>query len=343
MTLILLPDEGKERRLVFYLAMEEYVAGNIDVLLKGKPSKEAFFLWQASPTVIFGRNQVMEAEVNVRYCREHGISLYRRKSGGGCVYSDRGNIMHSFVTGSTDVGKVFDWYLDKFSAALRGCGIDARRSGRNDILVGGKKVSGNAFFRMPNSSVLHGTLLYDTDLDVMEHAISPSSAKISSKGVSSVRQHVANLKPLMEYFPEADGIDGLKKYLSESFCMFGHGMDTIMLSHEQVSDIEMIEAEYLNPDFIYGRNHKFSKCRKMRINDVGDISVEVDMDGQSIVGCRMTGDFLFLKNGLNDRLSASLAGVLCDAGHVSGALRDIDIGEYVTGLDKDVIVSLITE
>ena len=169
---IVLPDDG-QRLLVFYLAMEEYVPRILGQLPGPKGSHEAFFTWQVPPTVIFGRNQVMEAEINLEYCREHKVNLFRRKSGGGCVYADLGNIMISYITDSTDVAFNFDRYLQRLTLILRKAGLNAERSGRNDILVNGRKVSGNAFFHKPEASIVHGTMLYDSDFEALTSAITP--------------------------------------------------------------------------------------------------------------------------------------------------------------------------
>lgn len=190
---IALPD-NIDRPLEFYLAMEEFVAREID-------EDSAFFLWQTAPTVVCGRNQLIQSEANVDYCHERGIRIVRRKSGGGCVYSDRGNIMLSCVEKGENVGFMFDRYLRRLALELRRMGIDAQTSGRNDILVEGKKVSGNAFYKIPNGKcVMHGTLLFDSDFDMLRQAITPSEAKLRSHGVASVRQRVANLK---EFFRRA--------------------------------------------------------------------------------------------------------------------------------------------
>lgn len=235
MRYISLPDDSR-RRLVFYLAMEEYVA---DVLGEG------FFLWQVPPTVIFGRNQDMEAEVNLQYCREHGIQYYRRKSGGGCVYSDYGNVMISYVVPSGGVRDVFSDYLDKLCSALSGLGMDAVSSSNNDVLVGGRKVSGNAFFVHPSASIVHGTLLYDADFTELSRAITPSREKLESHGVKSVRQRVANLKDLGL---ELD-IQGLKDTLKTAFTDSEYVLDS-----SDIAAIEKIEATYLDPAFIIGKS-----------------------------------------------------------------------------------------
>ena len=181
-----LPDPHATRILPFYLAMEEYAARIIG-------EDDIFFMWQVEPTVIFGRNQLIDSEVNVDYCREHGIAFYRRRSGGGCVYADRDNIMFSYITRSDEVQTTFSAYTTAVAAMLRGLGLNATASNRNDVLIEGRKVSGNAFYHIPGRSIVHGTMLFDTDMEHMLHAITPSRDKLTSKGVQSVRSRITTL------------------------------------------------------------------------------------------------------------------------------------------------------
>ena len=231
---IVIPD-CTQRRLIFYLAMEEYVARYID--------DDAFFVWQSDPTVIIGRNQVLENEVNLPYCRENDIQVYRRKSGGGCVYSDKGNIMISCVSSRGSVSDVFDKYLSALSEALQGLGLPAERSGRNDILVEGRKVSGNAFQMMPDRCVVHGTLLYSTDIDVLTEAIRPPLEKLNRHGVESVRQRVQNIAEYVDTKglsdPRLQSVEALKAYLVVAFCD-----GEVVLCEEDIRHIEEIEKEY---------------------------------------------------------------------------------------------------
>lgn len=228
---ITLPDNA-ERALSFYLAMEEYVADKV--------VEEAFFTWRVGPSVIIGRNQVLENEVNLKYCQEHGVKVFRRKSGGGCVYSDKGNIMISYVSRRGDVSAVFDRYLSALAASLSVLGIPAERSGRNDVLVDGRKVSGNAFHQMPDRSVVHGTLLHSTDLEALTEAIMPPVEKLQRHGVGSVRQRVVNLKEYAGVNPVLQSAELLEGYILSCF------VDGEMcLTPEQVREIEMKEYEYL--------------------------------------------------------------------------------------------------
>lgn len=232
MTHILLPEE-KTRRLTFYLSMEEYLAENC--------TEDLFFIWRVKPTVIFGRNQEFEAEVNVEYCEANNIQYYRRKSGGGCVYADEGNIMLSYITPSTAVDDVFSHYLDTLVITLQGLGIDAVKSEHNDILIGDKKVSGNASFKKEKASIVHGTILYDVDVQRMQESITPTVTKLQKHGIQSVRQRVVNLKEKGLNL----SIQELEKYLISSFCNAEK-----MLSLYDVNAIKQIEKSYLNPEFI---------------------------------------------------------------------------------------------
>lgn len=226
---IILPDK-KERSLAFYLAMEEFVARTIE--------DEAFFVWRVAPTVIIGRNQDLEAEVNLDYCRKHGVKVVRRKSGGGCVYSDMGNIMISFISRRGDVQEVFDRYLSSLTACLRSLGLKAEKSGRNDILVDGRKVSGNAFHQLPDRSIVHGTLLYDTDFDALETAIRPPVEKLERHGVASVRQRVENLKEYLDCII-IPSVEELERYIVDYFCD-----GVIELCDENTDEIEKNSSEY---------------------------------------------------------------------------------------------------
>lgn len=226
---IILPD-NKERSLAFYLAMEEFVARSVE--------GESFFVWRVSPTVIIGRNQDLEAEVNLDYCRSHGVKVVRRKSGGGCVYSDMGNIMISYVSQRGEVAEIFDRYLSSLTACLRALGLNAEKSGRNDVLVEGRKVSGNAFHQLPDRSIVHGTLLYDTDFAALEEAIRPPVEKLVRHGVASVRQRVENLKTYLD--PSTiESVVMLEEHLVRYFCD-----DELVLDADDVRRIEEEAIKY---------------------------------------------------------------------------------------------------
>lgn len=164
------------------------------------------FTWVVAPTVIYGRHQQAEVEVNETYCREHGIRVVQRKSGGGCVYADEGNLMISYIEPSAFSRRFsespFTRFLNSVAQILQAYGVPAVTTAHNDILVGDRKVSGWACYTAPTGTIVHGTMLYDVDLEAMRRAITPTEQKLQKHGVASVRQRVQNLRSLTDAFPD---------------------------------------------------------------------------------------------------------------------------------------------
>ena len=293
---------------------------------------EAFFLWQVPPTVIFGRNQLMEAEVNVDFCRQHNINLFRRKSGGGCVYADMGNIMLSCITGGDNIPFVFDSYLRRIAFLLQKLGIDAKVSGRNDIMVADRKISGNAFLKYPKKCIIHGTMLYDSDFEQLEKAITPSSSKLESKGVASVRKHVANLREFTDI-----GIEEFKAYLIEEMC---RGEERV-LTESEVHRIEEIEATYLEESFFAGKNPAYSITKSGKIKDVGEINMKLEMKHGILRQISISGDFFPIKADFEEALNQKLGGSILERNTIADALRDFDMGEYVLNLTNDQFIEIL--
>ena len=221
-------------RLSFYLAMEEFVARHID-------EPDCFFMWQVEPSVIFGRNQVLANEVNVTYCREHDIKLYRRKSGGGCVYADMDNLMLSFITTEENVIFAFNRFVNMILLVLRRLGIEATGTQHNDIMIGDRKVCGTACYHVGGRSIVHSTMLYDTNMEHMLNAITPGPEKLEKKGIQSVRQRITLLKD----YTTLEGVEALKQLIRDTLCVGER-----QLSQDDVAKIEAIEASYLKEEFI---------------------------------------------------------------------------------------------
>lgn len=192
------------------LSLQEYL--QIEQELVKTVQEPTLFTWIAPPTVIYGRHQSAEVEVNEAYCREHGIAVVQRKSGGGCVYADRGNLMISFVTPDMHSEQVFSEFLEVVAKALRDKGLPAVTTAHNDILVADRKVSGWACYTCPTGTIVHGTMLYDVNLEALQHAITPTATKLAKHGVASVRQRVVNLKEITDAF---ENINALRAYIED--------------------------------------------------------------------------------------------------------------------------------
>ena len=324
MKYIALP-EDRVRRLTFYLAMEEYVARHVN-----DDDEDFFFMWQVSPTVIFGRNQVIEAEVNLDYCRRHGIQTYRRKSGGGCVYADMSNVMFSYITKSDNVNLTFNRYINMVVLVLRKLGVDAGSTGRTDVMIGDRKVSGNAFYHIPGHSIVHGTMLYDTCMEHMVGAITPSDQKLIAKGVKSVRQHIALLKDYITL-----SLDEFKAFVRENLCD-----GEIMLTDSDVQAIEDIEKEYLTEAFIYGNNPAYTVVKRSRIEGVGEMEARIEVKNGVVKAMNLVGDYFLV--GEIDRLIGSLVGVRLTREDLEEALPE-RVDDVVRHLEKEDFIQLLLQ
>jgi len=309
------------KRLSFYLSTEEYLALHY-------PAGEYFFMWQVEPSVIFGRNQLIENEVNLDYVRENGIRMYRRKSGGGCVYSDFSNIMFSFVTPDFNSEFVFDKYLGKVVDILKGLGLNASFSGRNDILVDGMKVSGNAFYKVVDKAVVHGTMLFDTDLSVLVKAITPSNEKLISKGIDSVRKRVRNLSELLTI-----DIEEFKRIMRTKLCD-----EEMTLTEADISGIEEIEKGYLSEEFIYGKNPRFTVIRKGYVK-AGYLEIDFEIKNGTVMKSNMLGDYFLI--GEQDALLQKLVHLPFTKEAFQAALSSTDLSQIILHLDLDDFLKII--
>ncbi len=228
------PEKPAERRLSFYLAAEEFIARRLD-------AGDYFLMWQVEPTVIIGRHQAIASEVNESYCQQHHIQFYRRKSGGGCVYADSNNIMLSYVTAEEQINLSFDRFMNMLLLVLRKMGVEAVRTVHNDVLIGDRKVSGTALYHLPGRTIVHGTLLYDTNMEHMLHAITPSKEKLQSKGIQSVRQRITLLKDHVHL-----DIEEVKRLIRSTLCTSRR-----LLTMREMEQIKALEKNYLTDQFLY--------------------------------------------------------------------------------------------
>ncbi|MBQ9297173.1 MAG: lipoate--protein ligase family protein [Paludibacteraceae bacterium] len=186
----------KIQRVQERLPLEEYLRLEAE-LVKNVPEL-TFFTWIVSPTVIYGRHQIREQEINEPYCAAHNVRIVQRQSGGGCVYADRGNLMLSYISPSCHSQEVFDEFLRLLAGALQRLGYPAVTTAHNDVLVEERKVAGTACYTTPTGTVVHACMMYDVDVEALQQAITPSAAKLQKHAVQSVRQRVRNLREIQD-------------------------------------------------------------------------------------------------------------------------------------------------
>lgn len=268
------------------IAMDSWLLNNL------KPDKPVFALWQNKRAVIVGRNQNTFAEINQDYIDKNDVQVVRRVSGGGAVYHDLGNICFTFFVPVESSAKVnFHQFVKPMYDALHAVGINAEITGRNDLEVEGKKVSGNAQRYAGGYLMHHGTLLWDTDVEAMIRSLNVSDEKFVSKAAKSVRSRVGMIK---DYAPELDldtFIEKLTYYLTDE------GKDgELVLSDEQIAAIKQTRDEqFATWEWNYGESPKFTFSNHEKFAG-GGIDVQADVENGFIKSINFLGDFLGVRD-----------------------------------------------
>jgi lipoate---protein ligase len=312
------------------LAIEEYALKNLDI-------NETYLLFYINePSIIIGKNQNSVEEINTEYVESNGIHVVRRLSGGGAVYHDLGNLNYSFITKDDgDSFHNFRKFTEPVIAALKQMGVNAELSGRNDILVEGRKISGNAQFSTKGRMFTHGTLLFNSEMEHIVSALRVKKDKIESKGIKSVRGRVANISEfLSEKMTIAEFRSALLKFIFQ-----GHEVTEYVLTEEDWQKIHQLSKErYQNWDWNYGKSPKFNLQHSHRFR-VGQIDVRMDVEKGVIENCKIYGDF-FGVGDVSD-IENKLNHVRYEKSELEAALKDIDTAFYFGNVSKEEFLNLI--
>ena len=310
----------------FNLAFDEYCLENIH------SEEPYFFLWRNRPAVIIGLNQNAYGEVNLEYLNANGITLARRVTGGGAVYHDLQNMNYTIIGRNPSPQPMVD--------ALRQLGVPTELTGRNDIFVEGRKVSGYARRVAGNQEIIHGTLMYDVDLDTLQHVLDTPASKMKVKGISSVRSHVANLK---EYLPQFKSLDELQAKLSE---ILSGGDGPLLAQGSGYPNQDVIDAEvrriaaekFATWEFIYGHSHEADFNYKKKL-PCGTVEASLRIDRGTITALTFSGDFLFDES--SEDLAKKLIGLRYDKATLSAAIEKAGAGKYFRSANASQICSLL--
>jgi lipoate-protein ligase A len=314
------------------LAIEEYVLKNMDI------DKDSFLLFYINePSIIIGKNQNTIEEIDTAYVEANGIHVVRRLSGGGAVYHDLGNLNYSFLT--KDDGESFRNFkkvTEPVVQALAEMGVKAELLGRNDILVEGRKVSGNAQFSTNGRMFSHGTLMFDTEIERVVSALKVRKDKIESKGIKSIRSRVANIS---EFLNESMTIEQFRMEILKSIFGGEEKIQYLALTDEDWTNIHALSAErYGNWDWNYGKSPKFNMQHTHRF-PVGGIDVHIQVKKGIMEDISIFGDFFGV--GEVAVIEESLKGVQYERQAIGEALASIDIPTYLGGITKEEFIQLI--
>ncbi|WP_078390899.1 lipoate--protein ligase [Shouchella patagoniensis] len=313
------------------LAIEEWSLKNLD------PDETYLLFYINEPSIIIGKNQNTFEEINLDYVNDQNLHVVRRLSGGGAVYHDLGNLNFSFITKDDgDSFHNFKKFTEPVVQALQKLGVDAKLSGRNDLQVGERKISGNAQFTTKGRMFSHGTLMLQSEIENVVSALKVKDDKIKSKGIKSIRSRVANIS---EFLTDPLTMDEFKQMLLGY--IFG-GQAQIPEHELTKNEWEEIQAlskkRYQNWDWNYGKSPAFDIQRTKRF-PVGSIDLRLNVKKGVIENCKIYGDFF----GVADvsELENQLIGNRYNYDDIKDTLADIDLKAYFGNIEKEDFLSLI--
>jgi lipoate-protein ligase A len=325
--------EPQSTDAAFHFSVEEYIASqypwNVPVMM----------IWQADGCAMLGCHQVAEAEIDIGYARKENIQIVRRSSGGGTIFTDMGTLLYTMILPHTKENYPLEIAKAKLATpivtAMNKMGIPAMLEGRNDILIEGKKISGLAQYVKHGKLCVHGSLLYDTDLEKLTQLLLVDDEKILSKALRSVRSRVTNIK---DHIPHSHSTQEFWSLLKQSlFCE--HDFQEYQLSEHDLVEINNIFLQkYANDSWTFGRSPKFTYHRSKRFTG-GKIEVFLDIVKGQIASCSIKGDFI---NTLPIQDFESLfIGKLFQCQSFEHALEGVLIQQYLGTITKQEFLSCI--
>lgn len=315
------------------LALEQYIFDRLD------HRHSYFMLWQNDNAVIIGKNQNTAAEINASYIKERQITVARRLSGGGAVYHDLGNLNFTFIADAKG-GEAFDFvrFCRPIRNALADMGVEVEISGRNDMTIAGKKLSGNSQYIKRGRIMHHGTIMYDSNLSVLAQALKVPNDKLKSKGIPSIQSRVTNVKPFMaqdvgiEAFREA-----LRRYMIQET-----GMERYVLSAQDWSEIQRLRTvRYSTWEWNYGASPSYQHHKARRFPGCGRIEVCMNVREGILEQLAFYGDYF--GNEVTDQLAAQLTGCRLNEADLRERLKAIDVSQYFANLGKNAFIELLLQ
>jgi len=327
--------ETKSTDAAYHFSVEEYLVRNFE------SDETLLMLWQADKCAMLGSFQIAAAEINMSCASKSKVQIVRRSSGGGTIFTDMGTLLYTMILPYSE-DRDIEQLVKKSVAgpmvsALNKIGIPAKMEGRNDILVGSKKISGLAQYIRGSRICVHGSLLYDTDLDLLANVLNVDEGKISSKAISSVRSRVTNVK---EHMPKKLSTDEFISMLKKSFFEC-YDIRNYELSGAELSEIDTIfKNKYAHTSWNFGNAPKFS-LRTAKRFPAGKVEIYMDTEKNIVTSCAIYGDFLGTVpiSGLEEQM----INIPLEYTAMSNALEKISLRPYLGGITKEQFLSCMFE
>lgn len=315
------------------LAAEEYLFKKID--------KPIFRLWQNNNAIIIGHHQNAIAEINADYVREKEIKVVRRLTGGGAVFHDLGNVNFTFIDNvdiSEESSAMFARFTKPIIAALREIGVEAYLEGRNDLLIDGKKFSGNAVARYKNRLLQHGTLLFSASMSDLSNALASRPEKFTGKSVQSNRSRVTNIT---EHLKSPMSIDQFIEHLHNFIAGSESGYTQYEYTKEDLEAIEELRASRYSLDsWNYGNSPAYTYSRVKKF-PAGLLEIYLQVEKGVIVDIKIFGDYFFTKE--TEGLESKIKGCTHSYNQIKERLKHTNLSDYISNIEGEEFLSLFWE
>ena len=311
----------------FNLAAEEYFLKNFQ--------EDFFMLWRSKSSVVVGKHQNALAEINHAFVRENQIPVARRLSGGGTVFHDPGNVNFTFIRNVKDISEVnFKVYTVPVVAALKKLGVEAYTTGRNDLLIDGKKISGNAEHVHKNRVLHHGTLLFDSHLEALKGALKVDLSKFEDKAVQSNRSEVTNIA---NYLPNPISVEEFTRFIFDEICGTYPDFKVYELTSEDIAAIEKLSAEkYQTWDWIFGYSPRYRFSNTIE-SERGEIHVDLLVEKGLIAEAALSGA---VSGELARKFEGKLVGLRHDHEEITESLNLSDEQSFFSAFKKQLTTLL---
>lgn len=313
------------------LAMEQYLFQTVG------QKTDCFLLWQNQKSVIVGKHQNTLEQINASFLEKHQIPVVRRLSGGGAVYHDLGNLNFTFIT---DRNRLDQLHMQAFCApvvqTLKQLGITAEISGRNDLTIQDRKFSGNSQYIEGSRLLHHGTLMFSSDLGMLERALNVCGDKITSKGIQSIRSRVTNIQ---EHLPFPVSLEEFKNRLKENV------LNTVdwrpyFLSGQDITAVDQVAKQrYRTWEWNYGESPSCTIRNQKYFEGCGTIEVRIGIENGRISAIKFYGDFFGSKH--PEELSTHFVGRPYDSGVIEQVLQQVFVHEYFYHLQPADLLALL--
>ena len=320
-------------KLLILKSTDPYLNLAIEEYLFKYTEDDIFMLWQNEPTVVIGKNQNAYVEINREYTEPNNIHIARRITGGGAVYHDLGNVNYTFISSRQKKEIDFEYFTKPIITALHTLGVNAELSGRNDITVDGKKISGNAQHSTDTRTLHHGTLLFDSDLSVLSSALNVDIEKMKSKAISSTRSRVTNIRSLLkEDYTTSQFIEALKRQI----IVFYNPQLIVAPKNQAINELYIRNK---SDEWIYPKNSYVSKYEEIKKGrfDFGGIEAHIELQNETVIALRVFGDFF--GNKPISEIEVALQNTLKK--DIKKKLSTIDVSEYISGMTNEAFIDFI--